>query len=163
MRLLYEQESEAVFRTICAIVLDRATAQDLTQEVFIRALRSWDGFDGRNAHGWLLKIGSNLAISHYRSEKRHRAVPPWLLITRRRDQSPEEFDDKDLVSWLMRPLNADQRARVVLHYYNQSPRSDIADMLGIPIGTVGSRLNKAMELMRQRAEVANAFPSRSAS
>lgn len=134
-------------------MLNHATAQDLTQETFVRAMRAWDSFDGVNAHGWLLRIASNLAISHYRTEKRRRAVPPWLLLTRRRDPAPEDTDDKDLVGWLMRPLTPEQRALVVLHYYNQVPRSEIADMLDIPIGTVASRLNKAMEIMRQRAVV----------
>jgi RNA polymerase sigma-70 factor, ECF subfamily len=134
-----------------AIVLNPATAQDLTQETFIRAMRAWDRFDQRNPRGWLLKIASNLAISHYRTEKRRRAVPPWQLIIRRRESAPEEADDKDLVSWLMRPLTPDQRALIVLHYYHQVTRTEIAEMLGIPVGTVASRINKAMMLMRQRA------------
>jgi RNA polymerase sigma-70 factor (ECF subfamily) len=151
---LYGRESVSVYRTICAIVLDQATAQDLTQETFVRAMRAWERFDRRNPHGWLLRIASNLAISHYRTEKRRRAVPPWRLLDRRNDPGPDQADDKDLVGWLMRPLTPDQRALVVLHYYNQVPRSEIADILGIPIGTVASRLNKAMEIMRQRALVA---------
>jgi RNA polymerase sigma factor (sigma-70 family) len=151
---LYDREAETVYRTVRAIVLDPATAQDLTQETFVRALRAWPRFDKRNPRAWLLRIASNLAISHYRSERRHRAVPPWNLISRNSDPSPEEADDRDLVSWLMRPLNGHQRALVVLHYYHQVPRAEIADMLGIPIGTVASRLNKAMTIMRQRAEVA---------
>ena len=155
---LYGTEASSVYRTICAIVLDHATAQDLTQETFVRAMRAWGSFDKRNPHGWLIRIASNLAISHYRTEKRRRAVPPWLLLTRRRDPGPDDADDKDLVGWLMRPLTPEQRALVVLHYYNQVPRSEIADMLGIPIGTVASRLSKAMEIMRQRAVVAADAP-----
>jgi RNA polymerase sigma-70 factor, ECF subfamily len=151
---LYDREVETVYRTIRAIVLDPATAQDLTQETFVRVLRAWPRFDKRNPRAWLLRIASNLAISHYRAERRHRAVPPWNLVSRNNDPSPEAADDRDLVSWLMRPLNGDQRALVVLHYYHQVPRAEIAEMLGIPIGTVASRLNKAMTIMRQRAKVA---------
>jgi RNA polymerase sigma-70 factor, ECF subfamily len=150
---LYDQEAKTVYRTIYAVVLNRAAAQDLTQETFVRALKGWNRFDRRNPRAWLLKIASNLAISHYRSEKRRRAVPPWQLLARRKDPSPEEAEDRDLASWLMRPLTGEQRALVVLHYYHQVSRADIAGMLKIPAGTVASRLNKAMTIMRQRAEV----------
>jgi RNA polymerase sigma-70 factor, ECF subfamily len=154
---LYNSEAQTIFRTVNAIVLNPATAQDLTQETFVRAMRAWDRFDQRNPRGWLLKIASNLAISHYRTEKRRRAVPPWQLIIRRRETAPEEADDRDLVSWLMRPLNADQRALIVLHYYHQVSRTEIAEMLGIPVGTVASRINKAMTVMRQRAVATQEF------
>jgi RNA polymerase sigma-70 factor, ECF subfamily len=152
IEVLYAQEAESVYKTIRAIVLDHAQAQDLTQETFVRAFKAWDRFDRSNPRAWLLRIATNLAITHYRTEKRRRRVPPWMLLQRSsQDRGPEASEDKDLVSWLMRPLSPDQRALITLHYYQQVPRAEIAELLGIPVGTVASRINKAMQVLRQRA------------
>ncbi|MBO0705899.1 MAG: RNA polymerase sigma factor [Candidatus Dormibacteraeota bacterium] len=158
IEVLYAQEAASVYRTICAIVLDRAQAQDLTQETFVRAFKAWDGFDRSNPRAWLLRIATNLAITHYRTEKRRRRVPPWMLLQRSHDRGPEASEDRDLVSWLMRPLSPDQRALITLHYYQQVPRAEIAELLGIPVGTVASRINKAMQVLRQRAGAWDAAP-----
>ena len=151
IELLYAREAESISRTIAAIVLDRALAQDLTQETFVRAFQAWDRFDRSNPRAWLLRIATNLAITHYRTEKRRRRVPPWMLLQRSHDRGAEASEDRDLVSWLMRPLSPDQRALITLHYYQQVPRAEIAELLGIPVGTVASRINKAMQLLRRRA------------
>src|SRR2546430_16596019 len=102
IKQLYDQEAQTVYRTICAIVLNPAVAQELTQETFLRALRAWSRFDPRNPRAWLIRIASNLAISHYRSEKRRRAVPPWQLLSRRHEPAPAEAEDRDPASWLTR-------------------------------------------------------------
>jgi RNA polymerase sigma-70 factor (ECF subfamily) len=153
IKLLYSREGEAVYRTIYGIVLDAAEAQDLTQETFVRAYRAWDRFDRVNARAWLLRIGTNLAITHYRTQRRRRRVAPWLLLSGAQSEEPQrQSEDKDLVAWLMRPLTPEQRSLITLHYYQQVPRAEIADQLGIPVGTVASRINKAMQLLRQRAQ-----------
>ena len=153
IRLLYLRYGEAVYRSIYEIVLDAGEAQDLTQETFVRAYRAWNRFDRTNARGWLLRIATNLAITHYRSQRRHRRVPPWMLLTNGGVEEPgRQSEDKDLVAWLMRPLTPQQRALITLHYYQQIPRAEIAAQLGIPIGTVASRINKAMQVLRGRAQ-----------
>jgi len=153
IKFLYPRYGETVYRTIYGIVLDPGEAQDLTQETFVRAYRAWDRFDRSNARAWLLRIATNLAITHYRSERRHRRVAPWMLLPSRVVEEPErQSEDRDLVAWLMRPLTPEQRALTTLHYYQQIPRGEIAAQLGIPMGTVASRINKAMQVLRRRAQ-----------
>lgn len=153
IRLLYPRYGDAVYRTIYRIALDEAEAQDLTQETFVRAYRAWDRFDRTNARSWLLRIATNLAITHYRNQRRRRRVAPWMLLPNGGvDEPGEQSEDKDLVAWLMRPLTAEQRALIALHYYQQIPRVEIAAQLGIPAGTVASRINKAMQVLRRRAQ-----------
>lgn len=159
IKVLYPREGEAVYRTIYGIVLDAAQAQDLTQETFVRAYRAWDRFDRTNARAWLLRIATNLAITHYRTEKRRRRVPPWMLLGPAHEPEPtKQSEDRDLLAWLMRPLTPDQRALVTLHYYQQVPRAEIAEQLGIPVGTVASRINKAMTVLRRRAAAIGVMP-----
>jgi RNA polymerase sigma-70 factor (ECF subfamily) len=159
IKLLYPEYGEPVYRTIYGIVLDAGEAQDLTQETFVRAYRAWDRFDRTNVRAWLLRIGTNLAISHYRSESRHRRVAPWMLLPEGGVREPgRDSEDKDLVAWLMRPLTPEQRALITLHYYQQVPREEIAAQLGIPAGTVASRINRAMQVLRRRAQAIGVMP-----
>lgn len=153
IKVLYPREGETVYRTIYGIVLDAAEAQDLTQETFVRAYRAWDRFDRGNVRAWLLRIATNLAITHYRTQRRRRRVAPWMLASGPQSEEPQrKSEDEDLVRWLMRPLSPEQRLLVTLHYYQQIPRAEIAGQLGIPVGTVASRINRAMQVLRQRAQ-----------
>jgi RNA polymerase sigma factor (sigma-70 family) len=148
---LYGIEYPSVYRTVRGIVLDEAAAQDLTHEAFEKAMRAWNRLpDKANARAWLHRIAVNTAISHWRRQRLARLLPP-RLFTPETAEGYDEVDDKSLVGALMRPLTAQLRAVVVLHYYHQFSRDEIAEMLGVPPGTVASRLAKAMQVMRRYA------------
>lgn len=150
---LYGAEYPSVYRTVRGIVLDEAAAQDLTHEAFEKAMRAWDRLpDKANAKAWLHRIAVNTAISHWRRQKLARLLPGRLFMPGT-GEAYDEVEDKSLVGSVMRPLPPQLRAVVVLHYYHQFSREEIAEMLGIPPGTVASRLAKAMQVMRRYAAV----------
>jgi RNA polymerase sigma factor (sigma-70 family) len=150
---LYTAEYPSVYRTVRGIVLDEAAAQDVTHEAFEKAMRAWNRFpDKANARAWLHRIAVNTAISYWRRQKLARLLPTRLFMPGD-GQAYDGIEDKSLVSVVMRPLKPELRAVVVLHYYHQFSRDEIAEMLGIPPGTVASRLAKAMEIMRRYAAV----------
>ena len=150
---LYDAEHASVYRTVRGIVLDEAAAQDLTHEAFEKAMRAWERLpDKANAKAWLHRIAVNTAISHWRRQKLARLLPARLFMPGT-VQAYEDVEDKSLVGSVMRPLPPQLRAVVVLHYYHQFSREEISEMLGIPPGTVASRLAKAMQVMRRYAAV----------
>ncbi len=138
-------------------VHSHADADDLTQETFIRAFRSISRFDERyQLYTWLRKIAVNLCINHLNRNKRFRLVPL--------PQSDGEADAVDIAdpksdvdtSGLRRDLNraltrlpADQRVVFVLRVDQEMSYSEISETLGIPVGTVMSRLNRAREKLKQ--------------
>src|SRR2546430_9270497 len=105
-----------------------------------------------NVGAWLHRIAVNTAISYWRRQRLARMLPPRLFVPGNAE-AYDEVEDKSLVGAVMRPLTPQLRAVVILHYYHQFSREEIAQMLSIPPGTVASRLAKAMQIMRRYAAV----------
>ena len=147
---LYEEHYQSLYRAIRGIVLDGAAAEDVTQEAFVKAYRARHRWRPEQApRVWLHRIGVNTAISY----ARHRQVQGRLLdrlqLGRLASAPPDPTvgADDDLVAALRR-LKPGHRATVVLHYYHGYPYAEIAEILGIPAGTVGSRISTALQQMR---------------
>jgi RNA polymerase sigma-70 factor (ECF subfamily) len=148
-RQLYDQEYRSVYRSIRAVVIDSAAAEDLTQETFVRAYRARDRYTPTAPPGaWLRRIGINLAISYLRRQKLARFLPARLYVAPdRRDYDRAEA--RDVVSKALTGLSPKLRAAVILHYYDGLTREEIAQVLGVPAGTVASRIAKAVAIMRK--------------
>src|SRR5438067_8610669 len=148
-RQLYAREFHSVYRSIRAVVLDSAAAEDLTQETFVRAYRARHRYTPTAPPGaWLRRIGINLAISHLRRQKLARFLPARLYMPPdRRDYDRAEA--RDVVEKAMAELSPKLRAAIVLHYYDGLTREEHADVLGVPAGTVASRIAKAVAIMRK--------------
>ena len=152
--LLYERFRLPVYRTIRGIVLDAATAEDLTQETFERAYRSRHGYRGGTSVGaWLHRIAVHAAISHLRRQKVARLVMPRLYVPA--GSAQDQVEDRSLVERALHALSPKLRAVVVLSFYARLSRQEISRVLDIPPGTVASRLGAAMEVMRTTLAEAN--------
>ena len=130
------------YRAAWLVVHDAAAAEDIAQEAFIAALRSLDRFDPRRPFGPRLgRIVVNRAIDHARS-RRLRAVPaPGVVATA--PPPPEGWSD-ELVGALAQ-LPVDQRAVVVMRHALGYTPGEIAKALGLPRGTVNSRLRRGLD------------------
>ena len=148
-RELYEREYRSVYRTVRAMVFDPSLAEDLSQETFVRAYRSRDRYRPTGPVGaWLHRIAVNVTISHLRREKLSRLLAPRLLMGPG-SGGYERIEAKTLLERALARLSPRVRAAVVLHYYHGYTRDEVARILGIPSGTVASRIAKAMAVMRQ--------------
>jgi RNA polymerase sigma factor (sigma-70 family) len=148
--LLYEREYQSVFRTIRAMVLDQSDAEDLTQECFARAYRARRGYKpDAPPSAWLHRIAVNTAISHLRRRRLAKFLP--LKVEQSGDdQDLRRVEERSLVEQAMADLSPKLRAAVVLQYFEDRPREEIAKILGVPPGTVASRVANAMAQMRAR-------------
>ena len=148
---LYDREYTPVYRAIRAVVLDPAAAEDLTQETFVRAYKARHRYQPTAPPGaWLRRIGVNLAISHLRRQKLARFLPARLYVAPDRREY-DQAEARDVVSKALAALSPKLRAAVVLHYYEGLTREEIAAALGVPAGTVASRIAKAVVIMRKAA------------
>lgn len=148
--LLYEREHRGVFRTIRAMVLDQSDAEDLTQECFARAYRARGSYKpDAPPSAWLHRIAVNTAISHLRRRRLARFLP--LKVEQSDvDRGLGRVESRSLVEQAMADLSPKLRAAVVLQYFEDKSRDEIAEILGVPPGTVASRLANAMSQMRAR-------------
>src|SRR5437870_5493822 len=142
--LLYEREYPNVYRTVRAIDLDPHEAEDITQESFAKAYRSRTRYKPTAPVGaWLHRIAVNAAISHLRRRRLARLLPARLY------QAPDDRDyarseARGLCEAALAQLSPQLRACVVLHYFHDYSRDDIAEILGIPTGTVAARIATPM-------------------
>ena len=126
-----------------AICGNQADAEDAVQEAFTKALRNQKSFAGLDhPEAWLRTV----ALNHLRNGWRHRAT-----VRRLRGKVPgpqAAFDlgpDHVAVMTALERLDQPQRQVVVLHYLVDLPVSEIADTLGIAVGTVKSRLSRSRD------------------
>lgn len=154
-RLVHTHQAE-VYRLALSILDDPNEADDATQEVFVAALRSLDSFRGGALFKtWLFSITINLCRSRYRrNQRRARLRQIWESLFRGDQAQPESEairHEAESALWqAVRALDEKHRIPVILRYYHDLPVAEIAEMLGIPVGTVHSRLNHARGRLRAR-------------
>jgi RNA polymerase sigma-70 factor (ECF subfamily) len=154
LRLAWELAGSVV-HTYCARALNDADqAADCTQEAFVSAWRARDRFDPRRGTltGWLLGIARYRVLDVVRSAPRVPTPAPELATGADPAGDAESgLVDRLLVAHALEHLSADARAVVELAFYSDLTQTEIADRLGMPLGTVKSHMRRA--LLRLRAEL----------
>ena len=153
-----------LFRAAYRLTRDREEAADLTQETLVKAYLGFQHFEpGSNFRAWLLRILTNTHISRYRQKMRRPETVEWDALTTHDGREtvaaadpapgPEEtvmnaFTDEE-VDRALAELPDEFRAVAIMADIYDMPYKDIAEALGIPIGTVRSRLFRARRLLRK--------------
>ena len=151
-----------VRRYVAYLSADPQAADDLTQETFLRALKSLPRFEGRSsARTWLLTIARNTVADHLR----HKASRPrisehdWQLAAERAQPSDlPGFDDGIALTDLLDQLPADRREVFVLTQLVGLPYAQTATHLGCPTGTVRSRVARARTTLAALLTAAESQP-----
>ena len=144
---LYDRYSPRVFGLALKLVGDRQDAQDVLQEVFLELWRRAPGFDASlgSAPAWILMIARGRSIDHIRKRMRQRK-----RVASVEPQEPAQPMNTADAEWLARAvpgLSQELREVVVLAYAHGLTREQIAQALGIPVGTVKTRLRAAVQQM----------------
>ncbi len=141
-----------VFGFVRRMVQKPEEAEDITQEVFIRAFQSFERFDGRSSvRTWLFRIAYNLCID--RSRKLGRTFDETSIIDSELGEEIEISDQRwqpdqlfldtelmDLVESALATMSDKLKSVLLLHDKEDLQYEEIAKMLGVPVGTVKSRL-----------------------
>ena len=142
---LAQTNMDAVFRLAYSYLKNRSDADDITQIVLLRLLETNTVFEN-DAHvkNWLLCVAANECKKHWRS--------PWSKVECLDDYSDtltfEEPQYSDLFQAIM-DLEQKYRVVIVLYYYEGYAIKEIAKILRIPQGTVGTRLSRARDQLKQ--------------
>jgi RNA polymerase sigma-70 factor (ECF subfamily) len=151
---LVKRHQQRVYAVARRIVRRHDVADDVAQETFLRAYRALDSFDLERPFGpWIARIAANLAVNYVRSKQaQEQALPETLLDTAAPDTNPlGAVLDREAATLLQQALEAlpvEQRAVFVLRTAEDLSYRDIAEALGISLGTVMSRLSRARERLR---------------
>ena len=143
------------------ILRDPELARDAVQEALIRAWRDLPGLrDPDRFEAWLHRLTVNSCLDLARRRRRRVIEVELEPIDAAVAFDPAgAFADREVVDAAMRHLDAHGRAIVVLHYFLGMPLTEVAATLGIPLGTVKSRLHRALGEMRIAVEAEPALAS----
>jgi RNA polymerase sigma-70 factor (ECF subfamily) len=132
------------FRAAYLITHDATAAEDIAQEAFVSAIRALDRFDRRRPFGpWLHRIAVNRAIDWVRVRRLREEVE---LVDAASLDAPAPLDDDTLGA--LHRLSPEHRAVIVMRYLLEMTPGEIAEALGLPRGTVNSRLRRGLDAMR---------------
>jgi RNA polymerase sigma-70 factor (ECF subfamily) len=149
LEALFEMHWRRAHRAAFLIVHDAAAAEDIAQEAFISALRALDRFDRTRPFGpWLHRIVVNRAIDHARARALRREVAEMAAHAVGSSHTGPDVSS-ELVS-VLADLPAEQRAVVVLRHLLGYTPGEIGSLLGLPRGTVNSRLRRGLDHLAQR-------------
>jgi RNA polymerase sigma-70 factor (sigma-E family) len=146
---LYRTHAPAALRFALMLTGDRALSEDLVQEAFIRVAAKLEALREPSAFGaYLTRAVANLAKSHFRHQqvaRRHvRSVDLTTLV-----EDPVDIVTYDALLLALRRLPMQQRAALVLRYYNDCSQEEIARILDCPVGTVKSALSRGLARLRK--------------
>ena len=167
-RVRFEEEALAladqVYRVARHLASSREDADDLVQDTYARAFRSWRQYTpGTNLRAWLLRILTNLNIDRGRRQQRTPDSQPleegdYFLYNRLEETVPEQNPDEERVIQRLSQDDAvealsavphDFRDAIVLVDIGDFSYQDAAQILDIPIGTVMSRLHRGRRILKQ--------------
>jgi RNA polymerase sigma-70 factor, ECF subfamily len=163
---LVQRHKNRIFSYICRLTNDHPDAEDLTQEVFIRAFQSMHAFRRDAAvDTWLYRIATNLVIDRFRRERR---APVMVPVAGDSEEGIGELPSSDRgadpqataqltelqgqVQKAVYSLPPKLRAVVVLHDMEGLSYEEVAQTVGCPVGTVKSRLFNARLLLRRKLQ-----------
>ncbi|SRR5579885_1829006 len=159
---LYDRYGQPVYSLTLRIVRDPQTAEELTQEVFVRLWRYADTYDPARGRfsGWLLGIAHNLALNEVRRWQSRPQKAELISDDDEREYEPvDESADAAEAAWInirrqaivdaLKQLPEVQRQAIELAFFGGFTHLEIANLLGDPLGTIKSRIRIGMQRLRQ--------------
>jgi RNA polymerase sigma-70 factor (ECF subfamily) len=146
---LADAHLDASYRLATAILGNRSDAEDATHDALVTAWRRWSQLrDPDRFEAWFHRILINTCRDRLRRQVRRQTADLSDELAGTRDQTAR-IDDRDQIRRAMARLSADHRIVVTLRFFADLPIDEIARRVGIPSGTVNSRLHHALRELRR--------------
>ena len=151
---LVQRYSSDAYRTAFMVLRDHEEVEDVVQEAFLTCYRKINTFRMDSSFKtWLYRIVINLCYDRLRRRARERAAFQRVSVNmktgyRALSDIEKRIDLKEVIA----TLNPDYRITLTLYYGMDLSVQKVAEILGIPVGTVKSRLNSARNLLKERLE-----------
>jgi RNA polymerase sigma factor (sigma-70 family) len=152
---LYDMYSASLFGVICRIVNDPATSEDVLQDTFVKIWNSFSTYNREKGRlfTWMVNIARNLAIDtlrskDYKNQGKNQELENNVTVIDQNSNiayKPELVGIKDLVE----TLKPEQKSILDLVYFKGYTHAEAADALGVPLGTIKTRLRAAIIQLRK--------------
>ncbi len=161
---VYRRYGGAMLTLARSMLRDTAQAEDIVTEALLRVHDKGDGFRGeRGLRTWVLRITANLSRDQLRRRKFSAGPPEELSAIEHAglafrpvegwDEAIDQRQQAEAVERAMQALPADQREAMVMRHRLGLSHEDMVELLGVPVGTVKSRLARGLAALRAVLEV----------
>ncbi|MCP9952003.1 SigE family RNA polymerase sigma factor [Actinomadura madurae] len=148
-RTYVAERGPVLLRAATQLTSDRAEAEDLLQAALAKTYLAWDRIEDRSAvDGYVRRAMVNTQISWWRRRKLD-VYPTDQLPDRPVEDHTARSETRDALTRALRRLPERQRLAVMLRYYEDMSEREIAEVLGVSVGTVKSTVSRAMARLRE--------------
>jgi RNA polymerase sigma-70 factor, ECF subfamily len=149
--VLVDRYQYKLLRYVTSLIQDENKATDAVQETFIKAFVNLNGFDiSKKFSSWLYRIAHNEAMNAVKKYHKEIPLPEGLDLASKQDIE-EDFIQKETsekIKICLSKLPVIYAEPLVLRYLEEKSYDEISDILHLPLGTVGTRINRAKILMK---------------
>lgn len=152
---LVRRYQDKLMRYATGLIQNEDKAADVVQEAFIKAFVNLRGFDAdKKFSSWIYRIVHNEAINYLKKYNKEISLDnhQWIeQVVKSGGDIEEDFDRKEAKEMLhqaLKELPLKYRSPLILFYLEEKSYEEISDVLRIPVGTVGTRINRGKKLMR---------------
>lgn len=151
---LYDAYHRLVYGLAMRMLGDVASAEDLTQTVFLKIWNSPDGFRSGNFPAWVIRVTRNRALDVLRSRASHpqAELPESLPETESVEEKTFARMDAERVRAALESLPRDQREPIELGFFGGFTHEEIARRSGIPLGTIKTRIRSGLRHLRAQLD-----------
>ncbi len=148
--IMYEETKSIVFYTALDVLKDRALAEDIMQDTYLKVLKELDRYTfNQGFRGWIKTIAKNLSINAYNKRKKEVNVTvddsPYLFTT-----DNDDLENRYFLNKLLKTLSDDERQIVMRHAVYQETHKAIASSMDMPLGTVLWKYQQALKKLKKK-------------
>lgn len=154
MKPLYERYAAAIYGVVSNVIPDEEAAKETLQDVFIKIWNNGDKYDSTKGRlfTWMVQIARNVAIdtlrsSQFKKGKKTESLPNFVSNNAAHSEEQQERDPA--LRRIVSQLDETNRRIIELLYFEDYTQKEVAEELGIPLGTVKSKVRKAMTQLRE--------------
>lgn len=148
--IMYEETKSIVFYTALDVLKDRALAEDIMQDTYLKVLKELDRYTfNQGFRGWIKTIAKNISINAYNKRKKEVNVTvddsPYLFTT-----DNDDLENRYFLNKLLKTLSDDERQIVMRHAVYQETHKAIASSMDMPLGTVLWKYQQALKKLKKK-------------
>jgi len=148
--VLFDRYHRPLYNFYSKLTGDRTLSEDLVQEVFLRILRYRQSYQpGTPFRAWIYQIARNARVDHYRKTPRHITFEPEMTPPVMPKDSAQQSEEAALLHRALMQMREEKREILILSRFQELKYEEIARLLGCELGTVKTRIHRAIQELRQ--------------
>lgn len=148
--VLFERYHAPLYNFYAKLTGDRTLSEDLVQEVFLRILKYRQSYaPGTPFRAWIYQIARNARVDHYRKTPRHITYESEMAPSVAPKDSAQKSEEVELLHRALMQMPEEKREILILSRFQELKYEEIARLLGCELGTVKTRIHRAIQELRQ--------------